>query len=265
MRREAKETGQERGQIETDQLTATGLAGYIDHSLLHPTLTDRELVAGCELGVAYRVAAVCVRSVDVDRARSVLPPDGPSLCSVVAFPHANARLEVIELETKLALDGGASEIDAPIPLSLVASKDWTRLEDTMARLTALVHEYGAKLKLIFETGLIADQEAKRKLCQTSSTLGVDFVKTSTGFATARGGDGSLITLGATRDDVALMVASVARGVKVKASGGIRSLAQAREFIELGASRLGTSSTEAIIQALREESEGGRDGTTRQVE
>jgi deoxyribose-phosphate aldolase len=144
---------------------------------------------------------------------------------------------------------GATEIDAVVPLSRVLSGDFEAATDFALSLNESVTSRRGILKLIFETGLIADTAAKIQLCEICKQAGVAFVKTSTGFATEKRSDGSLQTLGATPADVRLLVEHAVPICRVKASGGIRTRAEAIGFLELGASRIGTGATAEILSAV----------------
>jgi deoxyribose-phosphate aldolase len=168
------------------------------------------------------------------------------VCAVVGFPHANTTTEVTCFEIKRAIESGATEIDAVVSLSRVLSGEWGAVREQIALLNQATMQGGGLLKVIFETGLIGDRDVKVRLCQICRELQVAYVKTSTGFAIGRDSDGSMVTLGATDDDVALLVENAGPVCKTKASGGIRCLADTLAFIRLGASRLGTASTAKIL-------------------
>lgn len=229
------------------------LAKYIDHALLQPGLTDREFDAGCELAKRWAVATVCVKSVDVRRARERTRDSGVAVCAVVGFPHANAPTEILCYEAARALETGATEIDAVVNLARVMSDDWAAVRAQIEAINAEAVRRGGQLKMILETGLIRDRETKKRLCEICRDAKVAFVKTSTGFATERGPDGSVTVMGATIEDVKLLVEHAGASCKVKASGGIRTLQDALNYIELGAARLGTTSTESILaEAARQQ-------------
>ncbi len=222
------------------------VAQSLDHALLQPGLSREVFDAGCRFAAEAGVAALCVKSRDVARARRWLEHSPVALCAVVGFPHANAPRSVTLAEIAQAMADGATEIDAVCELSSVLAGEWAAVEEEISAWLGVVRAGRGKLKVIFETGLIDAADKKRRLCRLCRDLGVDFVKTSTGFATRRAPDGTLITLGATEEDVRLMVEEVKPGCGVKASGGIRRLSQVRRFLELGATRIGTASTEAIL-------------------
>ena len=227
------------------------LARHIDHALLHPALSDQEFAEGCSLGRELGVAAVCVKSVDVPRAVERLAGSEVAVAAVAGFPHGNMPVEILCREVEWALDHGAEEIDAVIDLSRAVSGDWRAVKERIEAVNRTVTRANGRCKIILEMGLYANNAIKRRLCRLCRELEVAYVKTSTGFATTRDSDGSLCTLGATEQDVALMVQEVAPVCGVKASGGIRSLAQAERLLGLGATRIGTTATRSIVEEARE--------------
>lgn len=222
------------------------LAKSIDHALLQPALAERDFDAGCELAMRWDVATVCVKSVDVRRARARLSKSTVAVCAVVGFPHANAPTDILCLEATRALDDGATEIDAVVNLANVLSGYWEAVQSQIEAIQAATSNRGGLLKMIFETGLIRHRDEKVKLCAICRDAGVSFVKTSTGFAIGRNADGGMTTLGATVEDVKLLFEHAAPVCRVKASGGIRTLDDALTYLRAGASRLGSASTEDIL-------------------
>jgi deoxyribose-phosphate aldolase len=216
------------------------LAGCIDHALLSPSLGLAELEAGLELCVAYGVASACIVPHAVAAAARRLDGTGVLASTVIGFPHG-AVLPASKLhEAGLALEAGAAELDVVVNISRVRSGDWGYVEDELGALVTLIHKSGARMKVIFETCYL-DETQKIRLAQLSARLGVDWVKTSTGF-----GPG-----GATDDDLRLLRAHAPPPVQLKASGGIRTLADVLRVRALGATRVGTSATAAILDAARE--------------
>ncbi len=215
------------------------LGQYIDHTLLRPEATSADIVALCETASAHDFFAVCVNSRFVPLAAKSLAGSPVRVCTVVGFPlgamHSQAKAE----EAAIACRLGADEIDMVVPLGAVMAADWNAVADDIAAVRKACE--GRLLKVIFETCLL-DAGQVRELCRLSSAAGADFVKTSTGFGSG----------GATLEVVKLMRESVAPGVAIKASGGIRDRATARAMIEAGASRLGTSSGVAIVRGERGE-------------
>lgn len=227
----------------------TAVMGLIDHALLRPTLTDAEVERGARMAARCGVASVCVKPCQVSRVRSSLEGCPVAVGAVVGFPHGGSCVETKVAEAERALDDGASEIDAVINVGKVLSENWDYLEREIRALNLAVTSKAGLLKIIFETAYLEDRH-KVELCRIASTCGVAFVKTSTGFDFVEQPDGSSRTCGATDHDVELMVQSVSGGVKVKASGGVRTLDDVLRLSRLGAARIGTSATEGILEEAR---------------
>ena len=229
------------------------LAKMLDHALLHPTLTDRELEEGCQLAARYGVATVCVKPCAVHQAAQLLQNTGVGICSVIGFPHGNSTTEVKRYETEMACKDGAVEIDMVVNLGKAMSGDWDYVERDIKAVCDEAHSRGAKVKVIFENDYLASGGAglssgdfKRKLCSVSETAGADWVKTSTGFGFVKGPDGKFICKGATAEDLVLMRAACSPRVQVKAAGGVRDLDGLIMVRDLGASRCGASASKAIL-------------------
>jgi deoxyribose-phosphate aldolase len=233
------------------------LAKMIDHSLLHPTLTDQELDAGCNLAAQYGTASVCVKPYHVQRAAQLLKGTDIIVGCVVGFPHGNCATEAKRYETQLACADGAKEIDMVINLGKAMSGDWAWAEQDVKAVCDEAHQHGAKVKVIFENdylekggaGLKGD-DFKRRLCELCERAGADWVKTSTGFDFVKLPDGNFNCKGATEHDLQLMRASVSAKVQVKAAGGVRNLDTLIKVRDLGASRCGTSATAALLDEYR---------------
>jgi deoxyribose-phosphate aldolase len=208
----------------------------IDHTVLCPTATQDEFLKGCDLATTYGAAAFCGPSSAALLIADRLQGTGVKTCSVVGFPHGNAHLSAKVREAKAAVDDGALEIDMVIHLGNVKDGMWAEVEREIASVNEAVTFQGAILKVIFETCFLADDSIV-ELCRIAARSGAAFVKTSTGFGTA----------GATEHHVALMRKNVPPSVGVKASGGIRTRADAERFIAAGATRIGTSSTIQILE------------------
>lgn len=233
------------------------LAQMIDHSLLHPTLTDRELDEGCRLAVKYRAASVCIKPYAARRAAELLKNTGVRVGCVIGFPHGNSLTEVKRYETELACKDGAVEIDMVINIGKALSGDWDYVERDIRAVCDEAHARGAKVKVIFENDYLANGGAglsgadfKRKLCEISERAGADWVKTSTGYGFVKGPDGKYSYRGATPDDLKLMRAACSPKVQVKAAGGVRDLDGLIQVRDLGATRCGASATAAILDEYR---------------
>lgn len=233
------------------------LAKMIDHSLLHPTMTDQELEDGCKVAVQYGVASVCIKPYAVKRAAELLKGTGVFVGAVIGFPHGNSTTESKRFETELACEEGAVEIDMVINLGKALSGDWDYVERDVKAVCNEAHQRGAKVKVIFENdylthggaGLSSD-DFKRKLCHLCERAGADWVKTSSGYAFVKQTGGSYNYKGATEHDLALMRASVSAKVQVKAAGGVRDLDGLIKVRDLGGSRCGASATVAMLDEYR---------------
>jgi deoxyribose-phosphate aldolase len=240
------------------------LAGMIDHSLLHPTLTDRELEDGCRLAVKYGVASVCIKPYAAQRAAELLAGSGVRVGCVIGFPHGNSCTESKRYETELACRDGAVEIDMVINVGKALSGDWDYVERDVKAVCDEAHRHEAKVKVIFENdyldrggaGLDGDN-FKRRLCRICERAGADWVKTSTGFGFVKQPDGSYNYRGATAHDLELMRAACSPRVQIKAAGGVRDLDSLIRVRELGAGRCGASATAAILDEYRRREASGR--------
>ncbi|MBP1756963.1 MAG: deoxyribose-phosphate aldolase [Firmicutes bacterium] len=206
----------------------------VDHTLLLQTSTWDQIKKLCDEGIEYNTASVCIPPSFVERAKEYTDGKLP-ICTVIGFPNGYATTEVKVFETIDALAKGADEIDMVINIGDLKDKRYDVLLDEIKRIKAVC---GNKiLKVIIETCLLTEEE-KIKMCEIITQSGADFIKTSTGFSTA----------GATEADLRLFAANVGKDVKIKAAGGIKNLETAELFMEIGASRLGTSS---IINLIRD--------------
>jgi len=224
------------------------LASYFDHTVLHPTATTADLKKGAEIAIANDVAAYCLKPHAVSEAKQWLAGSDVKLCTVIGFPHGNSAIEIKVAEASLAAKQGAHEVDMVINPSKAIEGDWDYLKRGISEINNATVENGAILKVIFETGFLTDDQI-RKLCEISSEVGVAFVKTSTGFGFVKDDAGNMVGTGATVHHIRLMREACSPDVRIKASGGIRSLADAMDMIEAGADRIGASATEAILAEL----------------
>jgi deoxyribose-phosphate aldolase len=230
--------------------TYSDLAGMIDHALLHPTITDAELRAGCELAARYKVASVCIKPYAVKSAVEFLRGSGVAVGTVIGFPHGGNATEVKVHETAVACRDGATEIDMVINIGKALSGDFDFVERDIREVVEETHRHRALVKVIFETDYLPDDNIKIRLCEICGKADADFVKTSTGFGFVKQADGGYNYKGATAHDLALMRAHSPPGVQVKASGGIRNLDDLILARDLGATRCGTSATAALLDEYR---------------
>jgi deoxyribose-phosphate aldolase len=211
------------------------IASYIDHTLLKPEASREDILRVCEEAVKYGFASVCVNPIWTALVHSTLKGSGVKTCSVVGFPFGATPTDVKVYEARGANLDGADEIDMVINIAAARANDRSSLYVDIAAVADAVHAGGAILKVILETHLLTDEQ-KVMACEAAVEAGADFVKTSTGFS---GG-------GATVADIELMRRTVGPALGVKASGGVRSLEDARAMIKAGASRIGASSSVAIV-------------------
>ena len=214
-------------------MTHSEVLKMVDHTLLAQTATWEEIRQICDDGLRYGTASVCIPPCYVAAAAEYVQGKLP-ICTVIGFPNGNHTTEAKIYEAKDAIANGAKEIDMVINVGQLKAKNYDYVLNEIKEIKAAC---GDKiLKVIIETCLLTDEE-KIKMCEIVTESGADFIKTSTGFSTA----------GATFDDVELFAKHVGKNVKIKAAGGISSLADAEKFMELGAERLGTSRIVKIVK------------------
>jgi deoxyribose-phosphate aldolase len=247
------------------------LAKMIDHSLLHPTLTDQELEDGCRLAARYGVASVCIKPYAAKRAAELLKDSGVLVGCVVGFPHGNSATEAKRYETELACRDGAAEIDMVINLGKALSGDWDYVERDVRAVCDEAHRHGARVKVILENDYLArggaglsGDEFKQRLCQVCERAGADWVKTSTGYGFVKQPEGGYNYKGATEHDLRLMRASCSPKVQVKAAGGVRDLDGLIKVRDLGATRCGATATAAMLDEFRRREAAEKSGTNAQA-
>jgi deoxyribose-phosphate aldolase len=215
------------------------IAKRIDHSLLGPTLTERELEAGCRLAARYGVASVCIKPYAVGLAARVLAGTGVAVGTTVGFPHGGHATEVKVFESRQAMSRGATELDMVINIGRAIGDEWGEVAADIEAVTGAAHDGGAIVKVIFENCYLTDDQ-KIRLCRICGEVGADYVKTSTGYGTG----------GATLDDLRLMRRAAPARVKLKAAGGVRDLDAAIAAAEAGCDRIGASRTAEILDELK---------------
>jgi deoxyribose-phosphate aldolase len=223
------------------------LAQLIDHSLLHPTLTDAELEAGCELARKYRTASVCIKPYAVRQAAEWLGDSGVLVGTVIGFPHGNSTINIKVAETVQACKDGAAEIDMVVNVGKVLGEDWKYAGREISSILHACRNHQAILKVIFENDYLPEDRYKIHLCEICREAGVDYVKTSTGYGFVKNPEGLYSYSGATEHDLKLMLHHAGPKVKVKAAGGVRTLDDLLHVKELGVSRVGASATAAILE------------------
>jgi deoxyribose-phosphate aldolase len=212
------------------------IASYIDHTILKPTclITDVERV--CKEAVEYGFAAVCIPPPFVKRAKTILSPTRVKVATVIGFPFGYAPIESKVAETVLTLVDGADELDMVINLIALKNGDWEYLEKEIGLVKDIIRQKGKVIKVIIESGVLTNEEIVR-CCSLYAKAGVDFLKTSTGYAEK----------GATIEAVQLMRKHLPSTISIKASGGIKTYEFAKLLIEAGASRLGSSASVEIVK------------------
>jgi deoxyribose-phosphate aldolase len=215
----------------------TSIASYIDHTLLKPNTTLKEIEVLCAEAKNYHFASVCVSPCWVKVAASLLKDSDVAVCTVIGFPHGTNTTATKVFEAVDALKNGARELDMVINNAYVAAGLWREVEEEIKALQQCVSNHKGLLKVIIESSTLSDETIKT-LTQLVARCSASFIKTSTGFAQG----------GASPEAVKLMKQYGTDQLKIKASGGIRSRAQLLEYVSLGASRIGTSSGVAIMES-----------------
>lgn len=213
---------------------------YIDHTILKPTTLVSDIEKLCKEAAAYGFAAVCVPPPFVKKSKELLQNIDVKVATVIGFPFGYSAVEAKVAETLLALVDGADELDMVINLIALKNNDWDYLADELNHLFPLVKEKNKVIKIIIESGILTDEEIV-KCCQLYGAAGIDYLKTSTGYAEK----------GASVHAVKLFKQHLPQGVQIKASGGIRTYEFAKELIEAGATRLGCSASVAIVSGEKE--------------
>lgn len=214
-------------------MTQQEILSMVDHTLLAQTATWEDIKAICDDGMKYKTASVCIPPCFVKQARDYM--EGKcKVCTVIGFPNGNNTALTKAIEARFAIADGADEIDMVINVGMLKAKAYDYVLQEIKQVKNVCE--GRVLKVIIETCLLTEEE-KIKMCEIVTESGADYIKTSTGFSTG----------GAIFEDIALFAKHVGPNVKIKAAGGISSMEDAEKFIELGASRLGTSRIVKIVK------------------
>ncbi len=228
------------------------IAKMIDHSLLHPTMTDDDLREGCELAKKYSVASVCIKPYAVPLAAEILSGSDVKVGTVAGFPHGNSKIDIKIKEAEAAFADGATELDIVLNIGKVLSRDWDYISEEIRLLNQVTVSNRALLKVIFENDFLTDDDYKIELCRLCNTHAVAFVKTSTGYGFVKQKDGGYGYQGATDHDLELMRSNCDSSIQVKAAGGVRTFKDVLRVQRYGVTRIGASATETILkEALRE--------------
>ncbi|WP_291920509.1 deoxyribose-phosphate aldolase [Chitinophaga sp.] len=215
---------------------------YIDHTVLKPTTTLEDVKKLCMECVEYDFAAACVPPLYVKLAKQFLGATNTKVATVIGFPFGYSAIEAKVAETVLAIVDGADELDLVINISAIKNNDWEYLEKEIANIMYIIREKKKVIKIIIESGILLEEEIV-KCCQLYAKYGVDFMKTSTGYAER----------GATVEAVRLMRANLPANIQIKASGGIRTFVFAQELIAAGATRIGASASVNIVKESKDAS------------
>jgi len=226
------------------------IAQMIDHSLLHPTMTDADIKDGCELAKQYQVATVCIKPYAIPMVRDLMEGSSVGICPVIGFPQGNSTTLIKVNEAEAAAAAGGDEIDMVVNIGKVLGGDWDYVAKEIQQINQAVGAQGAILKVIFENDFLQDEHIIR-LCEICSEHQVAFVKTSTGYGMVKQSNGMYTYQGATDYHLRLMLQHSADTVQIKAAGGLRSLDDVLRVRKLGVSRIGATATEQILQEAAE--------------
>lgn len=226
-------------------VTARDIAKMIDHSLLKPQMSTKEVIEGCELAKEYDCATVCVKPCDVETAYGILKGSDVFVTTVVGFPHGANLTEVKVMEAEIAIDQGCRELDMVLNIGRLRSGEYEYVEKDIKAVCDVARRRGVKVKVILENYYLTDEE-KIKACKIAERAGAAWVKTSTGYAEG----------GATIHDLKLMREACSPSVQVKAAGGVRTLDAALAVRAVGGTRFGATATKKIVEdARKREAEG----------
>ena len=223
------------------------LAKMIDHSILHPTLTDDDLKRECGVAMKYDVASVCVKPYMVKQAVELLKGTDLLVGCVIGFPAGNSTIATKVFEAEMACKDGAVEIDMVINIAKALQGEWNYLTEEIKSVSDVCHQHGAIVKVIFETDYVKSDADIVKLCRICTEVGADYVKTSTGFGFVKQASGDYNYTGATVPLLQLMKENVGPGVKVKAAGGVRTLDQLIAVRDAGCTRSGATATVVMME------------------
>ena len=219
--------------------TYEAVAKMIDHSLLNPTIVQEDLEKGCRLALEYNVASVCILPYYLKRCAEILRGSDVRASTTIGFPHGCHTTAIKLAEAKQALADGGEELDMVVNISQVLSGGWGYVEEEVRAITGVTHAAGQKIKVIFENCYL-NRDQKVRLCEICGRIGVDWVKTSTGYGTS----------GATMEDLKLMREHSPPHVQVKAAGGVRDLDTLLAVRALGVTRSGATRTREMLDECK---------------
>jgi deoxyribose-phosphate aldolase len=231
-------------------VTVRDIAKMIDHSLLHPTMTDDDVKAGCELSREYDVATACVKPYSIPMAAEILDGSDVKVCAVIGFPHGNNTTAIKVHEAEDAVNAGAPEIDMVVNIGKVLGGQYDYVADEVKAINDAVVSLGGILKVIFENDYLQNDHIVR-LCEICSEAKVAFVKTSSGYGFVKQDNGMYTYKGATDEHLKLMRANCPAEVQIKAAGGVRTLDDTLKVRGFGVTRIGATATKAIIAEAKE--------------
>jgi deoxyribose-phosphate aldolase len=220
-------------------VTYKEIASMIDHSLLKPQNTDKEIEEGCRIADKYKVATVCVRPSDVPLAKKVLKDSSVLVTTVIGFPHGTTTTAVKVAEAREAIENGCRELDVVCNIGKVKSHEWDYVRQDLKAVIDVCHASKVLVKVIFENCFLCEEEIIQ-LCKICNDLDADWVKTSTGFGSG----------GAEDKDLRVMRQYAKPSVQLKAAGGIRTLERAIEVRALGCTRFGCTATQGVLERLK---------------
>lgn len=232
------------------KVTLSQIAKMIDHSLLHPTMTDQEIQEGLEIAKKYQTATACIKPYAIPQAKKMLQGSGVKVCPVIGFPAGNSTIEVKVFEAEKAAEAGGDEIDMVVNIGKALSGEWDYVTEEIRAINTAVTNKGAILKVIFENDFLQDEHIM-KLCEICSSLDVAFVKTSTGYGFVKQPNGLYTYKGTTVPHLKLMRKHSKPGVQIKAAGGVRTLDDLLYVMSIGVTRIGATATVAILEAAKE--------------
>ncbi|PTY01710.1 deoxyribose-phosphate aldolase [Verrucomicrobia bacterium LW23] len=233
-----------------NQPTVNELAKMIDHSLLHPTMTDDEVREGCDLSRDYGVATACVKPYSIRQALDIFAGTDVMACAVIGFPAGNSTTGIKVVEAESAALAGAKEIDMVVNVGKVKGAAWDYVQREISLINQAVVAAGSILKVIFENDYLTTAEIVR-LCEICSEVNVAFVKTSTGYGFVKQPGGQYSYKGATTEHLKLMRKHTAPHIQIKAAGGVRTLDDLLMVRDLGVTRIGATATKVILnEAIR---------------
>ncbi|HBC85994.1 MAG TPA: deoxyribose-phosphate aldolase [Lentisphaeria bacterium] len=237
------------------KITAKTIAKMIDHSLLHPTMTDEQIREGCELSRKFDVATACVKPYSVPMAKEILAGTDVKVCSVIGFPHGNNQTSIKVKETELAIKEGATEIDMVINIGKALGGQWDYVTADIKAVNDACVARKMILKVIFENDYLEDKHIIR-LCEICSSLKVAFAKTSTGYGFVKQPNGMYNYQGAIERHLKLMRKHCSPDIQIKAAGGVRTLDDTLAVRSWGVTRIGATATKVIVEEAQKRESAG---------